>query len=190
MCATVSLAACGPKSNHTRESFADTNSVCVIMAESLQENGLYFVGPERERAMKTRSNGIACRRFKSVGTNDIFIRFRIHSSFKSTGLTTARVTVEYCDAAFGAFDIEYDGREADSPDRSPKGMPTLIVYQHGEYTPAGQQTFLEKTLKWRSAEFTLKNVRFENSQQSNADFLLRINASEFLLRSVSLRANT
>lgn len=73
------------------------------------------------------------------------------------------------------------------PDRSEKGQLGLVVYHHGEYTLAEEKPSLAKTLQWKTESFVLKDVRFNNSQHGNADFRLNIQASEIILRSVTLQ---
>jgi hypothetical protein len=115
------------------------------------------------------------------------VYFRIAPSFKQEELTNVRVVVRYFDSTVGSFDIQYDGHETAQADRREKGgVLDLVVYPHGEHTPSRENAILRKSLNWENAEFQLRDVRFQNSQQGNADFRLRFDMYELFLHSVSM----
>ena len=111
----------------------------------------------------------------------------IDPSFKRTGITNARVEVDYFDSSIGSFDIQYDGWDYEAPDRSEKGSLRLVVYDQGAYISSEEKIIQQGTRQWQTAEFHLKNVRFANSQNGNADFRLRISCSEFFVRRVAVQ---
>jgi hypothetical protein len=167
--------------------FGESNLVNAVLADPVEEYGLKLVEPDKKlRAASAKAGGSNCLRFKRAGTNEIFAVFRIDPSFKNGRLSNVTATVEFFDSTYGSIELEYDGNDWDVPDRSEKGKLGLVVYDHGEYTLAGEKIVLGKTLQWKTESFSLKDVRFHNSQHGDADFRLKANAPELILRKITL----
>lgn len=180
-------AGCGKTPVAGTVDYSQANSVSALLENPVKEKGLHLVeAGKTNRTVATTLGGMKCRQLKHRGHYG-YIPFRIDPSFKRQGLTNVLVTVDYFDSSLGELDIEYDARESDTPDRGGKKSVRLVVYQHGEYTPTEEKSYLKKSQQWEQAKFHLTNVRFENSQDGNADFRLRISASEFNLRQISLQ---
>jgi hypothetical protein len=183
----ASTSSCGRKPASRPADFSHADFASVTLASSTVENGLRFLeSSKKEQSTAAKMGGLQCRRFKRTGINDCYAYFMIDPSFKGTGITNARVEVDYFDSSLGSFNIEYDGWDYEAPDRSEKGSLRLVVYDQGAYVPSEEKITAQGTGQWETAEFHLKNVRFANSQNANADFRLRISCPEFFLRRVAL----
>jgi hypothetical protein len=179
----IAIAGCKDNSKRVESDYSNTNAVSITFDEPVKEMGLNLVEPERKhRGTSDTRDGIQCRRFRYPEEAEGYVYFRISPSFKAQGLTNVTVTLEYFDAHSGSFDIEYDGRRGDTPDRSEKGEVGLVAYMHGEYTLSKERVNLQLSKSWERATFVLEDVRFKNSQNGNADFRLRVLADEILLR--------
>jgi len=107
------------------------------------------------------------------GGGAAYVYFRIDDSFKSDGITSASVEVEYFDAVPGQLGVEFDGSDTSAPFNG--------AYSRTEKIPlAGDK-------RWKSATFKLEAARFLNSQNGSADFRLTAEAAEFGVCKVTLR---
>lgn len=169
------------------QDYGATNCVNIALGKRVEERGLYLVTTLTNSVLsETRVGPDTCRSLTIKHGTTGYIAFRLDPRFKAAGLTNVAVTVEYFDDTFGDFTIEYDGFDRQIPDRSEKGELRFAKYHHGEYTGATNAITLERSQKWQASTIHLPDVRFENSQDGNADFRLKISGRRFLLRSVSV----
>jgi len=182
------LAGCNGRRSTATVDYSNANSVSIILKEKLEENGIFPAQPEKmRRGSNIKLGDSKGRRFTRKETEEQYIHFRIDPSFKSRFLTNVSINIEFFDSKFGSFDLQYDGRDADVPDRSEKGKVALVVYQHGEYTASDEGVTFHGTLQWRTATFIIMDPRFENRQTGNADFRIRVTAPEIIIRKVALQ---
>ena len=181
------LSGCSKPTPSKTVDYSQAASVSVTFDEPMNDTGIHLVeAGKTNRLVTAKMGGVKCRLLKHRGQYG-YIPFRVDPSFKRQGLTNVLITVEYFDSSLGELDIEYDAREPETPDRTGKKNVRLVVYEQGEYTPTEDKAYLKQSRQWEKTGFHLTNVRFENSQDGNADFRLRISAKEFYLRRVTLQ---
>jgi hypothetical protein len=171
------------------EDYSSPNCVNAGLAKRIEARGLHLVSPGKDDPLSATEVGkLPCHSLTVKPGKVAYIGFRVDPVFKRRGLTNVAVTIDYFDDTFGNFGIEYDGFDAQAPDRSEKGELRFVVYHHGEYTQAPETVTLECSRGWRTATLHLRDVRFQNSQDGNADFRLKISGRRFFLRRVTLCA--
>ena len=142
------------------------------LAKANWTDGLRQVDPERGRATKAaKVGGFECRCLKTPEKEEGFLYFIIDPTFKATNAQEVKVVVQYFDATEGSFTMDYDG-------------------QAGKHTQAESIVHLRASAQWETAEFILRNTRFDNLQDNNADFRLRIKVPEFFVRRVEVLRDT
>ncbi len=173
LCAGAALlTACGQKAARPPKDFSHSDSVSVRLAKANWTDGLRQVEPGSGRATSPATvGGSECRCLKTPEKEEGFVYFLIDPSFKATNAHDVKVMVQYFDATQGSFTIEYDG-------------------QAGKYAKAEAVVQLRASLQWETAEFILRNARFDNLQDNNADFRLRIKVPEFFVRRVEVSRDT
>lgn len=113
--------------------------------------------------------GVPCRRLASRGMTQIC--FAIDDSFKHTNHANMRLVLEYYDGGCGGkLDLQYDGWEQPDP----------------PYTHSPTQIILDKPGRWTVAEFEMPNGRFENHQNGEGDFRIRVQRPNLYVRRVTL----
>ena len=123
-------------------------------------------------------DGVKCRVLNLGEHTDRYIYFAIDPTFKwkgapETNRIDVEVEVEYFDSMPGSFDLQYDAHD-------PRGN------EFGAYTTARNSVRHTGVQLWRSARFDLTNARFINSQNSGADFRLRVYTKQFYVRQVTV----
>lgn len=162
----------GCKQKHEAKDYSQTESVSVTLKKSSHENGLRQVEPRQEgRTSPASVGGSECRSLKTPENKEGFIYFLLDPSFKSTNAENVKIMVEYFDATQGSFSLDYDSVA-------------------GAYTKGPAIIRLARSLKWETAEFVVRNARFQNLQDFNADFRLRIKVPEFFIRRVQVLRDT
>lgn len=163
-------AGCNRKPAQTKNYSAEP-MVFLSLGSKNREFGLRQVEWTDGKSEPARVGASDCRTIKLNGKHGRFLYFVVDPSFKAGGLGKVKVDVEYFDATPGEFSLEYDG-------------------QSKPYTPAAKTVKLERTLKWQTAEFELRQPRFENSQNASADFRLVLRVPEFFVRHVVMIRDT
>jgi hypothetical protein len=157
--------------------FLGARSVELHLAAQNQERGLRLVENEDGRTIPASVGGSQCRAIQRVPKFGSYLYFAADDSFKSADPSSFVLEVECFDAAAGALTVEFDGSQADAP-------------FSGAYSRAAEVITLSGDKGWKTARFTLRDARFLNSQNGNADLRLAITAPEFMVRRVVLSRST
>jgi hypothetical protein len=153
--------------------YTEQKSVRITLGEQNQDRGLRQIENEDGLTVASVAGGRAARRLQPSPNRGQYVYFAVDDSFKSTGLFRGTLQVEYFDAAAGTLAVEFDGSDVNAP------------FQ-GAYTRAPESVSLTGNKTWKTAQFTLTEARFLNSQNRGADFRLVVSAPEFHLHGVTL----
>jgi hypothetical protein len=164
----------GWKPTWPKGAYTGARVVTVTLGEQNQEQGLHLVESEDGRTAPTTVGGSQCRAIKAAPNLGHYVYFAVDDSFKTAELRSFKAEIEYFDAAVGTLAVEFDGSDPNAP-------------FGGAYSPAPEVVKLEGAKVWKTATFTLKEARFLNSQNSNADLRLAITAPEFQVRKVTIK---
>ncbi len=164
---------CKPKQPKARD-YSKADVLSIELGKVNREYGLRQTKRYKDGATTPASvGGRECHHLKRTGTAGLYIYFIVDPSFKTTNWMDVTVTVEYFDATQGSFYVEYDGH-----DRNAKGA--------GAYTPTSKRVIQKGTRTWETETFELKNARFQNGQNDNADFRVRVQTPEFFVSRVTV----
>jgi len=165
-------AGCGKKPS-VPPNYAASNEVRILLGKVNREFGLRQALWDKDGATTPQViKGQPCQAHKHLPQHaDGFIYFTVDPAFKQQNCSTVRIYVDYFDATQGSFDIQYNGHYG----RTTKFEP---------YMSTPKKELQRHTLAWETAEFRLKNVSFENAQNGNADFRIRIWTPEFYVSRV------
>lgn len=170
--AFVLMGGCKPKGSGPGKDFSHADSISVKLAKANWSDGLRQVEPEKGLGTKVaKVGGFECRCLKTPDKQEGFLYFTIDPTFKATNAQEVKVVVQYFDATEGSFSIDYDG-------------------QAGKYTKAESLVHQKASAQWETAEFILRKTRFDNLQDNNADFRLRVKVPEFFVRRVEVLRDT
>lgn len=147
------------------------NEIGIVFGKRDQSNGLKRINNGDGNSALTSAFGNACRLLEE--RPETYLYFKVDPAFKKRTPMTVTVTVECLAAKPGAFDVQYDGGEPDSP-----------------YTASsGHVGFNSGCDDWQTETFVLTDARFQNRQNNGADFRLRVNCPEFYVRRVTVARN-
>ncbi|MCD6339744.1 MAG: DUF5010 domain-containing protein [Verrucomicrobia bacterium] len=156
-----------------RGPYSDFKKVSVTLGETNRAEGLYQIEAADGATEPAEIGGSPCRAVKPTVYAGRYIYFRIDDSFKWADLMQVEVRVEYFDHPAGRFSLEFDGSDTNAP------------FQ-GAYSPARLWVTMRGTGTWKTTAFRLNRARFENSQNSGADFRLVVQADAFHVRRVEV----
>ena len=163
---------CRDLPSESAESFGD-GFASISLGATNTERGLRQVTHADGRTMPTEVEGRPCRQLDDRPWSHIY--FAMDPAFKTSPHMNVKVVVEYFDEAHGNFDLQYDGWETRAPEQ-------------GAYTATPTRIALNGSLEWKTAEFLLNDARFENRQNAQADFRLRLsNPTLYISRVTVLR---
>jgi hypothetical protein len=148
-------------------------SVEVILGKQNRERGLRQVEHADGVTAPSQAGGKDCRAVPPTRNRGRYVYFIIDDSFKWANSMDVTVEVEYFDSASGSFTLHYDSHDATAP-------------VGGAYRTGPQVVPLKGTNEWKVARFTLRQARFANSQNSDADFRIAVDAPEFLVHRVTV----
>jgi serine/threonine protein kinase len=147
---------------------ATGTNVTIELGQNDLEKGLRLVtGPEDGATSPRTIGGKDCRLLLARPRARCY--FAILPQFKSDSPMSVRVEVEYYAAAPGALQIQYDGRNRQTP----------------HYTPGGRIGFTDEPA-WHTANFQLNNALFRNGEDGGADFRLTTTSLQLYIHSVTL----
>lgn len=138
---------------------------------ALRSGGLALIQNDDGETMAATVTGSAA--IKLANDRSHYIYFGVDDSFKWSNSMSARLDVEYFDAAPGSLGVEFDGSDAAAP-------------FDGAYSPAAGAVSLTGAGAWKIATFQLRGAHFWNSENRDADFRLVVQSPEFYLRRVKL----
>jgi hypothetical protein len=151
----------------------EAKSVGITLGAENRESGLKQIEHEDGETAQATFGGRAARAVKPTPGKGRYIYFAADDSFKTGEATAFKLKVDYFDAAVGRLSVEFDGSDESAP-------------FSGAYTRAPESARLDGSKQWRTARFTLKQARFDNSQNRGADFRLVVEAPEFAVGQVKL----
>jgi hypothetical protein len=157
----------------TKGAFTGAKSVAITLGAQNDERGLKQVENEDGQTAPAAAAGRAARALKPMPGKGRYVYFVVDDSFKWATTMNTTLAVEYFDAAPGNLGVEFDGSDAAAP-------------FSGAYTRCGQTVKLTGDKTWRTATFELRDARFLNSQNREADFRLVLETLEFLVGRVAL----
>jgi hypothetical protein len=132
-----------------------------------QSNGLKRINNGDGKSMATSAGGSTCRLLEE--RPETYLYLQVAPAFKKHLSTQATVTVECLAMKPGTFDVQYDGGTSDDP-----------------YTASAKTVVLGGSGEWQTETFELSNARFQNRQNGEADFRLRVNCPSFHIRCVTV----
>jgi hypothetical protein len=153
--------------------YADAKSAAITLGAQNQERGLRQIENEDGLTAPATAGGREARAITPRPNLGRYIYFRIDDSFKWAERMNATLEVEYFDAAPGALGLEFDGSDTTAP-------------FNGAYTRCAETVRLVGGKTWQTARFHLRDARFLNSQNGDADFRLVIEAPDLAFARVTL----
>jgi hypothetical protein len=165
---------CGKRAVGNRD-YSKNSSIGIVLGKTSSSFGLTQTRLEGDGITEaTKIKGQECQRMRpEKAWYDSYIYFKMDPSFKTGNRMNLKVTVEYFDATPCTFFVEFDGWDANAK-------------KDGAYSRSEERVRLTGDQQWKTAEFTLKEGRFENRQNGGADVRLRVENSEFFVRSVTI----
>jgi len=154
--------------------FNQAREISAAAGDAKADKGLSSVAAEDGQAAMREIQGRTgwfSKPFK--GGAAAYLYFRVDDSFKTDGLMSATVELEYFDAAPGQLGVEFDGSDTSAP-------------FNGAYSSSATIP-LTGDLRWKMARFKLDRARFLNSQNAGADFRIVGAAAELGLAKVTLK---
>jgi hypothetical protein len=158
---------------HAQGQYTNAKSVEVILGKQNRESGLRQVEGGDGATAPATVGGKECRAIQPTAHRGRYVYFVIDDSFKWTDSMDVTVEVECFDAAEGTLSLEFDGSDPNAP-------------FNGAYTSSQEIVRLTSSKGWKTAQFQLRQARFLNLQNSNADFRLATTAAEFYVRRVKV----
>ncbi|MCX6902067.1 MAG: DUF5010 domain-containing protein [Verrucomicrobia bacterium] len=155
-------------------SYAGARSVTITLGAQNVEGGLRLIDNQDGHTVAAVAGDRPGRGIKSLPNLGRYIYFAVDDSFKSAEPMNALLQVEYYDAAPGALAVEFDGSDSSAA-------------FNGAYTGCAETVKLTGSKTWKTAQFTLKEARFINSQNGGADLRLVVTAPEFHTSKVTLQ---
>jgi hypothetical protein len=165
MLACCFLAGCGKKPAAQDHSRAE--AISITYGKEKREAGLRQAQFRNGVAEAAVIQGQECQTLNLGQQREGYLSFIVDPAFKTAGCTNATVTVDYFDGRPGAFDLQYDG---------PKGG----------HTRAGNSVVQKGTRTWQTAQFSLRQVRWQNAKTGSIDFRLHLTPPEFSIKRVVL----
>jgi len=162
---------CRDLPSESAENAGDGATISISLGTTNTERGLRQVIHADGRTMPTEVEGRPCRQLDDQQWSHIY--FAIDPAFKTSPHMNVKAVVEYFDEAHGNFDLQYDGWETRAP-------------AQGAYTSTPTRIPLNGSLEWKTAEFLLNDARFENRQNGQADFRLRLSNPTLYVSRVTL----
>jgi outer membrane lipoprotein-sorting protein len=155
--------------------FSSAKSISIKLGPQNKENGLRQIENDDGVTAPAAISNKPGRTLQLPNRKNGYIYFGIDDSFKSNIGQSAKVEVEYFDAAPGMLGLEFDGSDQTAP-------------FSGAYSRSADNIKLNGTGEWKRARFTLDDPRFCNSQNRGADFRLVL-PSGIMIGSVTLTTN-
>ena len=164
-----------------------TNQVSVILGSEKPEDGLRYIpdGSDSRTAIE-EVNGSPCRHLDRMREGRMFgsCYFAINPTFKATGLTNARVEIEYFCREERSFRVQFDGMDGQTRQRYwpvlAEGAKVMRFGTGADYSTAPEIG------RWAVATFHITNAVFRNSQKSKADFRIEVVPPDIYLRRVTV----
>lgn len=168
--------------------FAASNRVTVLLGqEKPDREGLRLLdGDDDEHHAAQVIDGVPCRFMNRAVEGRMFssFYFAISPAFKSSGLTNARVEVEYLARPDAAIRVQFDAMDGG---RHRKYRPVLAdrapAMRFGTGADYGR---VSRGGVWDVATFHLTNAVFWNSQKYGADFRIEVVPPEIHVRRVTV----
>ncbi len=147
-------------------------SVRIELGDPPKEDYLRLVPVADGRTTPALLDGQPCHRLAT--TNSGYMYFAIAPEFKWDNRMNVKVEVEYFDASSGVLELQYDSWKPRAGDDG------------GPYGKCPYRVTLSRSSTWKKALFILPDARFENRQNGDADFRLRVTQPELYVRRVSV----
>jgi hypothetical protein len=154
--------------------YSAAQAVSITLGNQDQSDGLVRIGNDDGVTVPAVAGARACRALQTGVRKHGYVYFIADDSFKRA-TRNLKLEMEYFDAAPGTLGVEFDGSDPEAP-------------FNGAYTPSRQTVKLAGSKTWKTAEFQLTQARLLNSQNRNADLRLVVNAPEFQVARVTLKA--
>lgn len=152
--------------------YSTTNEVSIVLGEVNRNFGLRQAKVDHDGTTTPDTiGGLNCHFAKAGAWNSGYIYFVVDPSFKATNCHKVKLSVQYFDAANGYFEIQYDANDPSAPGA-------------GSYTVCPKKIPLEGKQEWDVEDFVLEDVRFDNSQNGNADFRIHFKTKKFYLSDI------
>jgi hypothetical protein len=130
-------------------------------------NGLKRINNGDGKSVLTNYFGSPCRLLEE--RPETYLYLQVDPEFNKHTPMMVTVTVECLAARPGTFDVQYDGGTPYNPNTA---SPDSVV--------------LSGSGEWQKETFELSDARFQNRQNGQADFRLRVNCPEFYVRRVEV----
>lgn len=154
--------------------FLGVSKIWVDYQENPEGCGVWNVQSADGETSMTEKDGVACIAPLKTQHAGVYVYFKINEFFKIDKKDALyRLTVEYYDAPFVSFSVQYDSKD---PAATLDGAYKDIGLVKG----TGSNT-------WKTTEFTLKDARFVGRQNAGADFRIDLHQNlDLFVKAVSL----
>lgn len=98
--------------------FSKSNSVTIVLGKEQPDDGIGHLAEEPDgRTTVENVDGVVCRHLnrRQEGKHFGYVYFSIDPTFKSQGLTTAQIDVEYMVRSPSVIRLQYDAKAEDKP---------------------------------------------------------------------------
>jgi len=164
-----------------------SNSVGILLGEEKPEDGLRHRGDEADgRTREATNNGVVCRHLNRVVDNKTFgyLYFAIDPGFKRSGLTNARIDVEYLAPRGGLHRLQFDGLR-----NGVRHAYVSVLAHGGSRVRIGDRADYARVPvinQWTNATYYLTNAVFQNAQNGDSDFRFEVVPPDVYVRSVTV----
>jgi len=170
----TAVISCGKKGSDLPVDYSSSNQVRIVFGKATRDSGLRQAKVDHDGiTAPDRIGGLQCHLAKAGAWNAGYIYFIVDPTFKRTPCRHVSVNVHYFDSVPGYFELQYDGMNPLAPG-------------NGAYTACPKRVVLNGAQEWKVEEFVLRDVRFQNSQNGNADLRLHFKAPDFRVYNVTV----
>ncbi|WP_165234328.1 DUF5010 domain-containing protein [Aquisphaera insulae] len=153
--------------------YAGARSISLALGPKNEKHGLGQVEAADGLTTAATLDGEPCRITRPGASGGQYVYIQVDDSFRTDRSTDATIAVEYRDGAPGSLGLQYDSHDPTATlDGAYKDCPEVVPFK-GDGT-------------WKTATFTVKDARFDGSQNGGADFRLVVNAPSLAVRKVTL----